>query len=58
MYKPHFAFKHYPFDNTLRSDELFDSDATREARTRIRHLLDLRGIKPAFSTAISMWIWR
>ena len=44
MYKPHFAFKHYPFDNTLRSDELFDSDATREARSRIRHLLDLRGI--------------
>ena len=44
MYKPHFAFKHYPFDNTLRADELFDSDAAREARSRIRHLLDLRGI--------------
>ncbi len=44
MYKTHFAFKHYPFDNTLRSDELHDSDATREARSRIRHLLELRGI--------------
>ena len=44
MHKPHFAFKHHPFDNPLRSDELFDSDATREARSRIRHLPDLRGI--------------
>ncbi len=44
MHKPHFAFKHYPFDNTLRADELFDSAAMSEARLRLRHLLELRGI--------------
>ena len=44
MYRPHFAFRHYPFDTALRTDELFDSEAGREARSRIRHLLELRGI--------------
>ena len=44
MYMRHFAFKRYPFDSALRPDELFDSAAAREARSRIRHLLELRGI--------------
>ena len=44
MYKPHFALKHYPFDTTLQPDELFESDSTRQAAHRIKHLLELRGI--------------
>ncbi len=44
MYKQHFALKHYPFQRTLYADELFEAEAQGEARARIRHLLDLRGI--------------
>ena len=44
MYQQHFALKHYPFERTTHADELFQSEAQGEARARIRHLLDLRGI--------------
>ena len=44
MYKHHFALKHHPFERTLHADELFEGEAQGEARSRIRHLLDLRGI--------------
>ena len=44
MYKQHFALKHYPFQRTPHADELFEGEAQGEARARIQHLLDLRGI--------------
>ena len=44
MYRQHFALKHYPFQRTPHTDELFESEAQGEACARIRHLLDLRGI--------------
>ena len=44
MHKHHFALKHYPFERTLHADELFESQTQGEARSRIRHLLELRGI--------------
>lgn len=44
MYRAHFAFRHYPFDTRLHSDELFESGPIREAGLRIQHLLELRGI--------------
>ena len=36
--------KTYPFDGHLHADELFACEPFLEAETRIRHLLDLRGI--------------
>ncbi len=44
MYLSHFGLRNYPFEKTLRSDELLDTEAQAEARTRIRHLIELRGI--------------
>ena len=44
MYLPHFGLRNYPFEKTLRSDELLDIETQAEARTRIRHLIELRGI--------------
>ena len=44
MYQKHFALKTYPFDGHLHADELFACEPFLEAETRIRHLLDLRGI--------------
>ena len=44
MYRQHFALRHYPFDVASKPDELFDFTAAREARHRIGHLLELRGI--------------
>ncbi len=44
MYKQHFALKYYPFNVAPEADELFDFTAAREARHRIGHLFELRGI--------------
>ena len=44
MYLRHFAFTRLPFETTLQTDELFDSNARREAETRLNHLMQLRGI--------------
>ena len=44
MYRHHFALKHYPFEHTPHADELFEAEAQSEARARVGHLLDLRGI--------------
>ena len=44
MYLQHFALKQYPFERTPHADELFEAEAQGEARARLRHLLDLRGI--------------
>ena len=44
MYKVHFGLKHYPFDVAPKADELFDYTAAKEARHRLQHLLELRGI--------------
>lgn len=44
MYQHHFALRHYPFEPTLASDQLFDARQHKEARARVRHLIDLRGI--------------
>ncbi len=44
MYLRHFAFTRLPFENDLATDELFQSNAHREADARLRHLIELRGI--------------
>ena len=44
MYQRHFAFAHLPFENDLNTDELFESNAHREAEIRVKHLIELRGI--------------
>ncbi len=44
MYLAHFGFTQYPFDRAPLPDELFASSATREAKTRLQHLIELRGI--------------
>ena len=44
MYCQHFAFTGYPFQPLEHADRLFESRAARETATRLRHLLELRGI--------------
>ena len=44
MYRQHFALKHYPFERTPHAGELAEGESQGEARARIQHLLDLRGI--------------
>ncbi len=44
MYQKHFAFTHYPFEQSLEPDDLFASATLLEAHARLEHLLDLRGI--------------
>jgi len=44
MYRKHFAFTAFPFDLTLKPEELFASAALTEAQARLKHLLELRGI--------------
>ena len=44
MYTRHFAFTRLPFENDLVTDQLFESNAHREAEARLKHLVELRGI--------------
>lgn len=44
MYLTHFGFTHYPFERELLPDELFSGAALCEARARLEHLIELRGI--------------
>ena len=44
MYLRHFAFTRLPFDTGLQTEELFASNARREAEARLKHLIELRGI--------------
>ena len=44
MYLRHFAFTRLPFETPAETDELFDSNARREAEARLGHLIELRGI--------------
>lgn len=44
MYLAHFGFTRFPFEHELQPDELFTASAGREAESRLKHLLDLRGI--------------
>ncbi|MDE0104025.1 MAG: ATP-binding protein, partial [Bryobacterales bacterium] len=44
MYQEHFALTRFPFQPPEHPDELFDSRAVRETCTRLKHLLQLRGI--------------
>ena len=44
MYRKHFALTRHPFGKDLAPDDLFVSGASKELETRLRHLLDLRGI--------------
>ena len=46
MYLRHFAFTRLPFESDLGTDELFESNAHREAEARLKHLVELRGIGP------------
>jgi type II secretory pathway predicted ATPase ExeA len=44
MYLTHFGFTHFPFERELEPDALFAGAAAEEAETRLKHLLELRGI--------------
>ena len=44
MHREHFALTRYPFECALHADELFPGTAQLEARSRLKHLLELRGI--------------
>jgi type II secretory pathway predicted ATPase ExeA len=44
MYRKHFALTRHPFTKDLPPEDLFVSEAARELETRLKHLLDLRGI--------------
>ncbi|GAB6044376.1 ExeA family protein [Endothiovibrio diazotrophicus] len=44
MYQKHFALNRYPFEHSLSPDQLFESNTLMEARARLDHLLQLRGI--------------
>jgi len=44
MYQKHFAFTRYPFEPNLEPEDLFASATGLEARARLEHLLELRGI--------------
>ncbi len=44
MYRAHFGFTHYPFERELLPDELFSGTGTTEARARLAHLVELRGL--------------
>ncbi len=44
MYQKHFALTHYPFEQTLAHDTLFDAATHLEAQVRLNHLLELRTI--------------
>ena len=44
MYQRHFAFTRLPFETPAETDELFQSNARREAEARLGHLIELRGI--------------
>ncbi len=44
MYQRHFAFTRMPFETLPETDELFPSNARREAEARLAHLIELKGI--------------
>ena len=44
MYIRHFSFTRFPFENTLETEALFASNASREADARLKHLIELRGM--------------
>ena len=44
MYPRHFAFTRMPFEPPANTDELFASNARREAEARLTHLIELKGI--------------
>ncbi len=44
MYRKHFALTRHPFDKEVAADELFRSEAHAELETRLRHLIEMRGI--------------
>ena len=44
MYLRHFALTRLPFETPAHTDELFESNARREAETRLQHLVELKGI--------------
>ena len=44
MYLCHFALTRLPFETPAHTDELFESNARREAEARLHHLIELKGI--------------
>ena len=44
MYLRHFALTRLPFETPVHTDELFESNARREAEARLHHLVELKGI--------------
>ncbi len=44
MYRMHFSLAHYPFPGNIPPDEMFVSAGMSELKTRLAHLIDLRGI--------------
>jgi len=44
MYLRHFALTRLPFETPAHTDDLFASNARREAEARLQHLVELKGI--------------
>jgi type II secretory pathway predicted ATPase ExeA len=44
MYRKHFALTRHPFDKDLPAGDLFPSASLLELKTRLKHLIDMRGI--------------
>lgn len=44
MYRAHFGLTHHPFGKDIAPEELFATAGQTELETRLRHLIDLRGI--------------
>lgn len=44
MYLKHFGLTHHPFESNIPTDEMYISSSMAELATRLKHLVDLRGI--------------
>jgi|SRR5919108_4526763 type II secretory pathway predicted ATPase ExeA len=44
MYRKHFGLTRLPFDKEIASEDLYSSSELRELQTRLRYLLELRGL--------------
>jgi len=48
IYQKHFAFTRLPLETPAETDELFESNARREAEARLGDLIHLRGTLDAW----------
>ena len=60
MFRQHFELKYNPFDKEISTDKLFSSRDTKELDSRLKYMLDNRGIclivgEPVEVTSISQF---